>query len=227
MALPILHAAQPLHHPAQFLRALHHLGEGATQAGQAAQGLNAVGLHPGRLGRAPQLVGVLALDQLQQLGPPRFRHVQRIQQAGHEAHVAQLQHRRGLQRLQALPGKAQHLGRSRLIHCADALQPHLVDFFIGMALQAGAVHVFDVIVFFALTGGGLGIFCNAQGHVRLQGQQPPVQVGEGNHLVAGEKPPVLLIQAVFLKAAHVELAVPRLLIQCTQAQAGPLLRFQN
>ena len=156
-------------------------------------------------------MGVLLAQQVQQGGAGRFGHCQRIQQTEQIPHVAQLQH----------PGRAQLFQRScRQPDCLLHLR------FAHGSQHLQAVDVLVVVVFQRLAGGGLGCLGNGEGHVRLERQQPSVQVGEGDDLFRRQKAPVLLIQTVFLKAAHVVFAAARRLIQCPQRKGGPLLRLQ-
>ena len=96
-----------------------------------------------------------------------------------------------------------------------------------MALQTGPVDVFHIVILGAAPVNGLGIFGNGQRHIRLQSQQPSVQICESDDLLGGQEVQVLLIQAVLLKPAHTILAVTRAFIDGAQAQRGPLLRLEN
>ncbi|SCJ08302.1 Uncharacterised protein [uncultured Blautia sp.] len=96
-----------------------------------------------------------------------------------------------------------------------------------MALLAGAVDVFLIVVPAAAAGPHLGILGDGEGHVRLQRQQPPVQVRKGDDLLAGKKTAVLLIETVFLEPTHVVFAEALLFIQQPQLQRCPLLGPQD
>ena len=216
-------------HPVVFAEGFgagQRLFAAAAEGQQRTQRIGSGIVQPGGLCGGPQLVGVLLAQQVQQGGAGRFGHRQRIQQTEQIPHMAQLQH----------PGRAQLFQRScrqpdcllhlRFAHGSQHLQAHLRDLLEGVALHRGAVDVLVVVVFQRLAGGGLGRLGNGEGHVRLERQQPSVQVGEGDDLFRRQKAPVLLIQTVFLKAAHVVFAAARRLIQCPQRKGGPLLRLQ-
>ena len=82
-----------------------------------------------------------------------------------------------------------------------------------------------VVVAQRLARGGLGRLGDGEGHVRLEGQQPPVQIGEGDDLLRRKKAAVLLIQPVLLEAAHVIFAAARRFVQRPQRKGGLLLRL--
>ena len=154
-------------------------------------------------------MSVFLAQLFQQLCPGGVWHAQRIEQAEQIAHVADFQHPFSTQRVQRLCRQTHGLLHLSFAHPADDLKAHLADFLEGMALSRGAVDVLVVVVAQGLAGGGLGRFGNGKGHVRLEGQQTAVQVGEGDDLLGRQKAAVLLIQAVLLKAAHMVLAAAR------------------
>ena len=144
--------------------------------------------------------------------------MQRVQQAGQVAHVADFQHGGHIQRGQALQGQPHHGGLLVGVHRAHALQSHLVDGLEGVALAAGAADLFIIIEALALPCRGLSRLGNGQRYVGLDGPQLAVQVGEGDDLCVRQKALILLIQGVFLKAGCAVFAVAGLLIQGTQAE---------
>ena len=150
----------------------------------------------------------LSRMQVKSLGRAGLSCAHGVKEAGDKAHVADLQHEVPLRQGQALQGQGHSLGGGIIVHGADALQAHLADLPEGVALLAGAVDVLHVIVASAAAGLHLGVLGDGEGHIRLEGQQPPVQVREGDDLLAGEKPAVLLIEPVLLEAAHVVLGKP-------------------
>ena len=171
-------------------------------------------------------MGILLPQLFQQLCPGGVWHAQRIEQAEQIAHVADFQHPLGAQCIQRLCRQTHSLLHLGFAHFADDLKAHLADFLEGMALSRGTVDIFVVVVAQGLAGGGLGRLGNGQGHVRLEGQQTAVQVGEGDDLLRRQKAAVLLIQAVLLKAAHVVLAAACRLVQAAQRKGGALLWLQ-
>ena len=137
--------------------------------------------------------------------------------------MADLQHPRAAQQPQRLRRQTNGLPHLRLADAAQHLQPHLGDLLKGMALCRRAVDIFVVIVPERLPLGGLRRLCDGEGHIRLESQQPPIQIGEGDDLLRRQKTPIFLIEAVFLKPTHVVLAAPRILVQCPQRERCPLL----
>ena len=194
----------------------------AVQSQQTAKGVGPGSIQPGMQRSLAQLVLVFGAQQFHQAGAVSIGDVQRVQQAGHKAHVADFQHGGHIQRGQAGQRQAQHLGLDGLVHLAHALQPHLMDGLEGVAFAAGAADFLIIIKAFAFAGGGLGRFGDGQRHVRLDGTQLAVQVGKGDDLRVRQKALILLIQGVFLKPGSAVLAVAALLIQGTQAE-GRLL----
>ena len=179
---------------------------------------------PGEAGASaawPQLVAVLVPDAGEEPGPHRLPGAHGVQEAGDEAHVADLQHRVPLRQGQAPQGQGHHLGGGRPVHGADALQAHLPDLPEGAALPAGAVDVLRVVEAAARPRLHRGVLGDGEGHVRLQGQQPPVQVREGDDLLTGQEAAVLLVEAVLLEPAHVVVAEARPLVQQPAAAAPP------
>ena len=83
-----------------------------------------------------------------------------------------------------------------------------------------------VVIFQRFALGGLSRLGDGQGHVRLQGQQTAIQVGKGDDLFRRQKASILLIQPVFLKAAHVVFAASRRLVQRPQRKGCTFLRLQ-
>ena len=165
-----------------------------------------------------QLVGVLGAQEIEQLRTCLGGDMQRVQQAGQVAHVADFQHGGHIQRGQALQGQPHHGGLLVDVHRAHALQSHLVDGLEGVALAAGAADLLIIIKALALPCRGLGRLGDGQRYVGLDGPQLAVQVGEGDDLCVGQKALILLIQGVFLKAGRAVFAVAGLLIQGTQAE---------
>ena len=96
-----------------------------------------------------------------------------------------------------------------------------------MAFLTGTVDVFRIVKASAVFRLNPGVFGNRKGNVRLQRQQTAVQVGKGDDLLAGQKPPVLLVETVFLKPAHAVLPESRPFVQQPQLQGNPLLRPQD
>ena len=141
--------------------------------------------------------------------------------------MAQLQHIVPPGDGKALNGQRDRLRRHGVIHRTDALQPHLTDLPEGVALLTGAIHIFQIIEVAAAALLHLSVLGNGQRYIRLQSQQPAVQIREGDDLLAGEEAAVFPIQAVFLEPPHVVLAEARLLIQQPQLQRNPFLRSQN
>ena len=165
-----------------------------------------------------QLVGVLGAQEIEQLRACLGGDMQRVQQAGQVAHVADFQHGGHIQRGQALQGQPHHGGLLVGVHRAHALQSHLVDGLEGVALAAGAADLLIIIKALALPCRGLGRLGDGQRYVGLDGPQLAVQVGEGDDLCVRQKALILLIQGVFLKAGRAVFAVAGLLIQGTQAE---------
>ena len=192
------------------------------QGQQAAQRFGRGGVQPGVPGGGAQLVLAAVAQQRQQPRPRRGGHIQRVQQAGQVAHVAQLQHRAALQRRQAARGQPHDLGLLGRADSAQRFQAHLAELFKRVARAAGAADLFDVIILLALPGRGLGVFGNGQRHVGADGPQPAVQVGEGDDLCGGQKVLVLLVQRILLKPRAAEPAVARLLVQSAQPQRTAL-----
>ena len=129
-----------------------------------------------------QAVGVFVPQLLQQRRTDSLRRTDGIQQTGDVPHVADLQHGGHLQRRQTLQRQPHHLRLLGVIHRAHALQTHLVDGLEGVALPAGPADLFIIIITLALAGRGLGVLRNGQRHIRLDGPQLAVQIGEGHHL---------------------------------------------
>ena len=220
----------------QFGQRLSHLlifhqctgaGEGLLhRAGQFQQGTQVISVGQADFGTfLPQTVGALSPDLLQQSGPQSFLHAQCVQQAGEESHVGQFQSKFGTAQCQRVQRQQQLIPHILLCEGAHALQTHLVDLHEGVALPAGAVDLFVIIIFFTLSGGRLDIFGDGQGHIGLEGQQPSVQIGKGQHLLGGEKASVVLIQAVLFKAAHVIFAVTGPFGQGPQLKSRPFGSF--
>ena len=141
--------------------------------------------------------------------------------------MADLQHPARFQGFEGAGSQLHNLPHPGLVHCADVFQPHLGDLLEGMALGRGAVDVLAVIIFQGLALFGLGRLGDGEGHVRLEGQQAAVQVGEGDDLLRREETPVLLVEAVFLEPAHVVFTAAGGLIEGPQAEGGPLFGLQN
>ena len=208
----------------QAPRPVQRLGKGA---GQVQQGAQTVPFQAKPCALPPQLMGVFPADQLQQSRAALLTHIQSVQQAGEKAHVGQLQLEippAQAQSVQRQPQQVPHILRRHLSH---AFQAHLVDLHEGVALPAGTVDLFIIVNLFAGTGGGLQVFGDGQGHVRFQRQQAAVQIGEGQHLFRRKKAAVALVQAIFLKAAHVVFAVSRPLGQGTKLKGGALGPLEN
>ena len=199
----------------------------AVQFQQAAQCLCAPGADARLQGRLLQFVGVFTLQKAQQLCAAGPRCIHGIQKALDKAHVADFQHIGHTGCRKALHGQLHRLCRHTVIHCADTFQAHLVDLFECAAFPAGAVHLFHIIIFFALPRRRLGIFGDSQRYIRLHGQQPAIQIGEGDHLIAAQKAPVFLIQAVLFKPAHVIFVIARLFVYGPQLQLGTLGRAKT
>ena len=190
----------------------------AVQVEQAGQRGSGGFVQPrGQRGGA-QLVGVLGAQEIKQLRACLGGDMQRVQQAGQVAHVADFQHGGHIQRGQALQGQPHHGGLLVGVHRAHALQSHLVDGLEGVALAAGAADLLIIIKALALPCRGLGRLGDGQRYVGLDGPQLAVQVGEGDDLCVRQKALILLIQGVFLKAGRAVFAVASLLIQGTQAE---------
>ena len=167
-----------------------------------------------------QFMGIFLVEQFQQPSPGRLGHLQIVQQAGDKTHVADFQHRGYLQRCQTLQRQPDHLRLGRRIHRAHALQAHLVDGLEGVALPAGTADLFIIIEALALPRRRLGRLGNGQRHVRLDGPQLAVQVGEGHHLGIGQKPLILLVEGVLLKPGTAILAIACPLVQSPQPERG-------
>ena len=212
--------------PAQGLGLGQDGGVIAAQLQQGRQGVRPGALQPGSGCSGPQLVDVFGPQRRQQAGPGGFRHAQRIKQPKQVAQVAHFQHPGPAQLLQRLRRQTDGLLHCFFVHGPQQFQAHLGDFLEGVALRRGAVDVFVVVVFQRLAGGGLGRLGNGEGHIRLQRQQPPVQIGEGDDLLRREEAAVLLIQPVLLKPPHVVFAAPRRLVQRPQRKGRPLLGQQ-
>lgn len=172
-------------------------------------------------------MAVFVPDAGQQPGTDALRCAYGVKKAGDKAHVAQLQHIVPPGDGKALNGQRDRLRRHGVIHRTDAFQPHLTDLPEGVALLTGAIHIFQIIEAAAAALLHLSVLGNGQRYIRLQSQQPPVQIREGDDLLAGEEAAVFPIQAVFLEPPHVVLAEARLLIQQPQLQRNPFLRSQN
>ena len=222
----------------QFGQRLRHLlifhqSTGAGQrlfypARQLQQSNEGIGVgQSGLLGFLPQAMGTFAADLLQQCGPQGIFYLQRIQQTGEKAHVGQFQPKFGATQGQSVQCQPQLIPNILLGKGAHALQTHLVDLHKGVAFPTGTVDLFVVVVLFALTGGGLDVFGDGQGHIGLEGQQTAVQIGEGQNLLGGQKATVLLVQAIFLETAHVIFAVACLFGQGPQLKCRPLGPFEN
>ena len=141
--------------------------------------------------------------------------------------MAHFQHPFGAQLPQRLRRQTHSLLHFRFAHLAQHFQTHLGDFLEGVALGRGAVDIFMIIVPQGLAGGGLRRLGDGEGHIRLERQQAAVQIGKGDDLLRRKKTAVFLIQAVFLKPAHVVLAAARRLVQCPQGKGGALLGLQT
>lgn len=211
----------------QHLRGSKNLLPGPCQSPQAAECVRPLAGEARGLSGFAQLMDVFVPDAGEEPGPHSLLGAHRVKEAGDEAHVADLQHEVPPGQGQAPQGQGHHLGRSGIIHGTDALQAHLTDLPEGMALLAGAVDVFLIVVPAAAAGPHLGILGDGEGHVRLQRQQPPVQVRKGDDLLAGKKTAVLLIETVFLEPTHVVFAEALLFIQQPQLQRCPLLGPQD
>ena len=212
-------AAQRLH-PGQDVRIA------ARKVQHPAEGPGSVLRQAGGKGGGAQLMGVLGTELFQQGGTGSGGDPQSIQQPEKIPHVADLQHPRTSQSRQRLRRQTHRLLHLRLLHHAQHLQTHLGDLLKGVALGGGAVDVFVVVVPQGAAGGRLSGLGNGKGHVRLQRQQPPVQVGKGNDLLRGKEAAVLLIQPILLKASHMILAAARRLVQPPQGKGGALLGLQ-
>ena len=140
--------------------------------------------------------------------------------------MAHFQHPRSPQLPQRLRRQPDGLLDLCFAHGSQHLKAHLGDLLEGVALCRGAVDVLVVVIFQRLTGCGLGRLGDGKGHVRLERQQPPVQVREGDDLFRRQKAAVFLIQPILLEAAHVVFAAPRRLVQRPQPEGSPLLRLQ-
>ena len=93
--------------------------------------------------------------------------------------------------------------------------------------MAGTVHIFQIVEPAAAPLLHLGVLCDGERHVRLEGHEAPVQIREGEDLLVREKAAVLLVEPIFFKAAHVIVAETGALIQLPQLQGQPLLRPQK
>ena len=217
--------------PAGGLRPGQHRGRRPAESQQGGQGLRPFRAQAGGQRRRPQPMAVAGPQPGQDLLPGKRGHRQRLHQAGQITHVPDFQ---PPGRAHALGQPCQRAGRQRhrlarlsLPRPSDELHPHLGDLFERMAFGRGAVDVFAVIKALGLARGGLGALGNGQGDVRLQGQQPPVQVGEGDDLPRRQETLVFLIEGVFFKLAHVVLAAARRLVKGPQPKGGPLLGLQQ
>ena len=166
-------------------------------------------------------------DTAEQPGPGGLRRAHGVQQSRHKAHMAGLQHEVPARQSQALSRQGHRLGGNGVVHPAHTLQPHLADLLKGMALLAGAIDVLRVVKPPAAPLLKLGVLGDGERHIRLQRQQPPIQISKGNNLFRGQKPAVLLVEAVFLEAAHAVLPEARLLIQQPEPEGQPLLGTQD
>ena len=171
-------------------------------------------------------MGVLFPQLFQQGSPGGGGYFQRIEQTEEIAHVAHFQHPFGTQLTQRLRRQTHGLLHFRFAHFAQHFQTHLGDFLKGVALGRGAVDIFMIIVPQCLAGGGLCRLGDGEGHVRLERQQAAVQISKGDDLLRRKEAAVFLIQAVFLKPAHVVLAAARRLVQRPQGKGGALLGLQ-
>ena len=211
---------------AQGFRFCKGLAVSAGKAQHTAQGVGGGIVQPGGFCGRPQLMGVLFPQLFQQGSPGGGGYFQRIEQTEEIAHVAHFQHPFGTQLTQRLRRQTHGLLHFRFAHFAQHFQTHLGDFLKGVALGRGAVDIFMIIVPQCLAGGGLCRLGDGEGHVRLERQQAAVQIGKGDDLLRRKEAAVFLIQAVFLKPAHVVLAAARRLVQRPQGKGGALLGLQ-
>ena len=141
--------------------------------------------------------------------------------------MAHFQHPFGAQLTQRLHHQPDGLLHFGFAHPAQHFQAHLGNLLEGVALGGGTIDVFVVVVTQGLAGGGMGRLGDGQGHVRLEGQQAAIQVGEGDDLLRRQETAILLVQAVLFKAAHVVFAAACRLVQCPQCKGGALLGLQG
>ncbi len=145
---------------------------------------------------------------------------------GDHPRVAQLQQIAAVEQGQTLCRQLQHLGHVQKIQAADALQPRLGNLPVAGGGGGGAV---DVLLVVDLLGGPAagGAADDGEGHVRLEGHEAAVGVGEGQDMLADQKALVAGVQVVGLKAAHAVGQIAPAAVQRPQAQPGPLLRAQG
>ena len=208
-----------------------HRRRRAAEFQQRGQGAGSLPVQTGGESRRPQLVVVARPQPGQHPLPGRLGHVQRVHQAGQVPHVPYFQPPGGAHALgqpfQRADRQRHRLAGLGLPHPAQELDAHLGDLLKSAALGRGAVDVLTVIKALCLAGGGLGALGDGQGDVRFEGQQPPVQIGEGDDLPRRQEALVFLIEGVFFKLAHVILAAPCPLVQGPQPEGGPLLGLQQ
>ena len=147
-----------------------------------------------------------------------FCHLKAFQQFNDKSHVGKFQDIVPADGVQAFRRQRNHLHNTVWLHSADTLQPHLADFFKGMAFPALPVNIFQIIQLFITFGSGVGIFDDTQGHVGLEGKEPSVQIRKRDHLVASEKVFVFRVQAVFFKFTHFIFFIAVLLIETSELQ---------
>ena len=189
------HVRNSIIHGPQFpQRIRHHTVEGhpvssiydlsslSGQLQKPAQGVRSLTGKTRPLRCLPQGMGRFIPNTGDQLLAALLRRTYGIQKARNKAHMAHLQQVRPPSPLQTLDGQANHFSRGSVIHRTHALQAHLADFLKGMAFQAGPVHSFTVVILGTLLCADLPVFGNGQRHIRLQRQQPSVQIRKGDDL---------------------------------------------
>ena len=195
-----LAAAQLMQSGQDFLR----------RAGAEQQALYAGNVLPHRAvfpAQGLQLVQVLFPDALEGARSRAAGQPQGVQHVAHDAQVGEVQAALRRDEPQTLAGQAQHLADAVVVHGADALQPHLPDLPEAAGALGNAVDVLVVVDLLRFAGPGPGGADDGQRHVRLEGHEPPVGVGEGDDIGGDEKLLVVEIQLVLLKLAHFELGV--------------------
>ena len=109
--------------------------------------------------------------------------------------------------------QSDHLQDTVAIYVSQVFQAHLIDFFKAVALFVFPIDVLNIIKLLSSLFRCAGIVDNAQGHVRLHGQQTAVQIGEGQDFIARQEVPVVDVQRIFLKFSHLVFLITVFLVK--------------
>ena len=139
-----------------------------------------------------------------------------------KAHMADIQHIVGTDRLQRADSQKHRLRFRIHVLAADRLNANLADFAVLPAARRHAEHVFNIVELARFVV-RLRALYNTHGHVGLERHQAPRRVRERDNGLAFQKVLVFIIHVVGFKLAHAVLAEPIVLIKRAEGQLDFIL----